>query len=230
MVRRALDLGYRHFDTAQAYGNEHEVGRAVAESGIKREEVFLTTKVWRSSLAPRDVHRSTAESLERLGTSYVDLLLVHWPNDAIPMGETLAAFAELRAAGKTRHIGVSNYSPRQLAEAAGTHRADLFCNQVEFHPLRRQDALLADARRLGIALVAYSPLGRGRIPGHPVLERIGQRHGKSAAQVALAWLVRQEGVATIPKASSEAHARANLEVFDFALSDEDLVEIAALSG
>jgi diketogulonate reductase-like aldo/keto reductase len=197
---------------------------------VKRAEVFLTTKVWRSSLAAREAKRSAAESLERLGTDYVDLLLVHWPNDAIPMGETLAAFAELEAEGKTRHIGVSNYSPRQLAEAVGTHRAELFCNQVEFHPLRRQDDLLADARRIGIALVAYSPLGRGRIPGHPVLARIGRRHGKSAAQVALNWLVRQEGVAAIPKASSEAHARANLEVFDFELAAPELAEIAALGG
>jgi 2,5-diketo-D-gluconate reductase B len=230
IVKTALAVGFRHIDTAQAYGNEDDVGRALAASRVKREEIFLTTKVWRASLDAKGVRRSTAESLDRLGTGYVDLLLVHWPNDSVPMGETLAAFAELRAAGKTRHIGVSNYTTRHLKEAVETHKADLFCNQIEYHPQLDQTALLSDLRRQGLALVAYSPLGRGRLVKNPVLASIGKRYGKTASQVALNWLVRQDGVATIPKASSEAHCRANLEVFDFTLSADDLSEIATLNG
>jgi 2,5-diketo-D-gluconate reductase B len=230
IVKTALELGYRHLDTAQAYGNEDDVGRGMARSNVKREDIFLTTKVWRSSLDARGVKRSTAESLKRLGTDYVDLLLVHWPNDSVPMGETLAAFAELKAEGKTRHIGVSNYTPRHLQEAIETHKADLFCDQVEFHVQLNQDPLLALLRRNGLALVAYSPLGRGRIPGNKVLARIGEKHRKSASQVALNWLVRRDGVAIIPKASSEAHCRANLDIFDFELDADDLAEIAKLDA
>jgi 2,5-diketo-D-gluconate reductase B len=228
IVKTALAVGYRHIDTAQAYGNEEAVGRAIAQSGVKREEIFLTTKVWRSSLDAKGVKRSTAESLDRLGTGYVDLLLVHWPNDSIPMGETLAAFAELKSAGKARHIGVSNYTMRHLKEAVETHKADLFCNQLEYHPNLNQDALLGALRGYGMALVAYSPLGRGRLVKNSVLAAIGKKHGKSASQVALNWLVTQDGVAAIPKASSESHCRANLEVFDFELSAGERAEIAKL--
>jgi 2,5-diketo-D-gluconate reductase B len=228
IVRTALKVGYRHIDTAQAYGNESDVGRAIATAGVPREEIFLTTKVWRSSLDSKGVKRSTAESLKRLGTDYVDLLLVHWPNDSIPMGETLAAFAELKAEGKTRHIGVSNYTPRHLKEAIETHKADLFCNQVEFHVNLDQTPLLALLRKSGLALVAYSPLGRGRIPGNKTLERIGNKYGKSASQVALGWLARNDGVAVIPKASSEVHLMANLDIFDIALDADDLAQIARL--
>ena len=230
IVKTALSVGYRHIDTAQAYGNEDQVGRAIAQSNVKREDIFLTTKVWRSSLDRKGVARSTAESLDRLGTGYVDLLLVHWPNDSVPMGETLAAFAELKAAGKTRHIGVSNYTMRHLEEAVETHKADLFCDQLEYHPQLDQTALLGALRGYGLALVAYSPLGRGRLVKNPVLAAIGKKHGKTASQVALAWLARQGGVAAIPKASSEAHCRANLEVFDFALDEDDLARIATLNG
>jgi 2,5-diketo-D-gluconate reductase B len=229
-VRTALALGYRHIDTAQAYGNEAEVGRAIAQSGVPRADLFLTTKVWLSSLDARGVKRSTAQSLERLRTDYVDLLLVHWPNDSVPMGETLAAFAELKAEGRTRHIGVSNYTPRHLKEAVEVHKADLFCNQLEFHVQLQQAALLELVRSYGLALVAYSPLGRGRIPADPTLAAIGKKYGKSASQVALAWLLRNDGVAVIPKASGEAHLKANLDVFDFELSPDDLAAIAKLDS
>ena len=230
IVKTALGLGYRHIDTAQAYGNEDDVGRAIAQSTVKREDIFLTTKVWRSSLDAKGVARSTAESLDRLGTGYVDLLLVHWPNDSVPMGETLKAFAELKAEGKTRHIGVSNYTLRHLKEAVETHKADLLCNQLEYHPQLDQSAQLGALRGYGMALVAYSPLGRGRMVKNAVLSAIGKKYGKSASQVALNWLVSQDAVATIPKASSEAHCRANLEVFDFALTEADRAEIASLAS
>jgi 2,5-diketo-D-gluconate reductase B len=228
VVRTALGLGYRHIDTAQAYGNEREVGRAIAASGVKREDIFVVTKVWRSSLKPRDVHRSTEGSLDSLGTGYVDLLLIHWPNESIPLGDTLKAFGELKAAGKARHIGVSNFPLNLLREAVETHRAPVFANQVEYHPLLDHAALLAYMRARNIALTAYSPLGRGRLVDNPVLAKIGRKRGKSASQIALAWLLRQDGVAAIPKFSSEAHGRANLEAFGIALDEGELEAIAGL--
>jgi 2,5-diketo-D-gluconate reductase B len=228
VVRTALGLGYRHIDTAQAYGNEREVGRAIAASGVKRADIFVVTKVWRSSLKPRDVHRSTEGSLDALGTEFVDLLLVHWPNDSIPLGDTLTAFGELKAAGKARHIGVSNFPLKLLREAVETHRAPVFANQVEYHPLLDHSALLAYMRARNIALTAYSPLGRGRLVNNPVLAEIGRKRGRSASQIALAWLLRQDGVAAIPKFSSEAHGRANLEAFGIALDEGELEAIAGL--
>jgi 2,5-diketo-D-gluconate reductase B len=229
MVAFALDAGYRHIDTAQAYGNEADVGAGIRQSKVDRAQVFLTTKIWMENTGYRDAKRTTAESLQRLGTDYVDLLLLHWPNDRIPMGDSLKALAELRAEGKARHIGVSNFTSRHLKEAVETHGADLFCNQVEYHVMLSQDALLAYMRPRGIVLVAYSPLGRGRIPGNDTLARIGRQYGKSASQVALRWLMLQEGVAMIPKAGSREHCRANLDIFDFTLSRDDLAEIGKLA-
>jgi 2,5-diketo-D-gluconate reductase B len=233
MVAFALQAGYRHIDTAQAYGNEADVGAGIRQSGIDRAEVFLTTKIWMADTGYRDAKRTTADSLRQFGTGYVDLLLIHWPNDRIPMGDSLKALAELRAEGKARHIGVSNFTPRHLRQAVETHGAELFCNQVEYHVMLPQDGLLAYMRPRGIALVAYSPLGRGLIasrssPGNETLARIGKKYGKSASQVALRWLTLQDGVAMIPKAGAREHCRANLEIFDFTLAPEDLAEIATL--
>lgn len=230
LVRFALDIGYRHIDTAQAYGNEDAVGRALAETVVARTDIFVTTKVWTSAFRDGALQRSVDESLQRLRTPYVDLLLLHWPNHAVPMDETLRALAAVRTAGKARHIGVSNFTIRHLATAIDTYGADLVCNQVECHALMRQEKLRAAMRRHGLALVAYSPLGRGRLTGEKALAAIGARHGKSASQVALRWLVEQDNVVAIPKAAREAHARANLDVFDFALDDDDRAAIAKLPG
>lgn len=227
MVRRALELGYRHLDTAEFYGNEAEVGRGLAEAGVPRAEVWLTTKVWVENLAPADLVAAAEASLARLGQDYVDLLLLHWPSDRVPLGDSLEALAGLRAAGRARHIGVSNFPVAQLREAVEVHCADLLCDQVEYHPLLSQRRVGAFLRAHGMILTAYSPLARGQVLEDPALVAIGARHGKSAAQVALRWLLDQEGVAVIPKASTEAHARANLEVFDFALDDEDRAAIVA---
>ena len=229
MVVAALNAGYRHIDTAQAYGNEADVGAGIRQSKLERAQVFLASKIWMDNAGYRDAKRSTLDSLKRLGSDYLDLLLLHWPNDRVPMAETLKAMAELRAEGKARHIGVCNFTVRQLKEAVETHGADLFCNQVEYHVMLPQHALLAYMRPRAIALVAYSPLGRGRIPGNETLARIGRQYGKSASQVALRWLTLQEGVAMIPKAASRAHCSANLEIFDFTLSLEDLAAIATLA-
>ncbi|HKW55250.1 MAG TPA: aldo/keto reductase, partial [Stellaceae bacterium] len=214
-VRQALDLGYRHIDTAQMYGNETEVGWAIRESGVARDLIFLTTKLAPGNLAAAAAKRSTEESLRRLATDHVDLLLIHWPTGEAPLGETLGALAALRKAGKTRFIGVSNFNVALLQEAAETHGADLLCNQVEYHPYLSQRAVLAAVRRHGVMLTAYSPLARGRVQRDAALTAIGHVYGKSPAQAALRWLLDQDGVAAIPKATSRAHLAANLAVFDF---------------
>lgn len=229
-VRQALEIGYRHIDTAQAYENEAAVGRALAESGLDRGEVFLSTKIWMSNVRYDDAKRSVDESLRALRTDHVDLLLIHWPVPAVPVAETLRAMIELRAEGRTRAIGVSNFTVPLLEEAAAVPGADLVCNQVEYHPFLSQRPVLDWLRRHGMMLTAYSPLARGEVFRNATLRRIGERHGKSAGQVALRWLVQQERVSAIPKASGEAHMRSNFEIFDFALDDEEMAEIGRLTG
>ena len=225
-VGRGLSMGYRHIDTAQMYGNEAEVGRGMEDSGVDRGEVFLTTKVWPSDYAHDRVVSKTRESLEKLRTDYVDLLLMHWPGDGVPLGETLGAMRELQDEGVVRHVGVSNFSPSLVEEASG--HAEVFCNQVEYHVYRRQEPLLDQARSLDYLLVGYRPLSRGGVERDATLREVGRAHGKTAAQVALRWLVQQEKVAAIPKATGEDHLRSNLDVFDFELSDEEMDRVSAL--
>lgn len=230
MVRAALDIGYRHIDTAQAYGNEAEVGRAIEASGVPREDVFLTTKVWMDKLAYGDLQRSAEQSLRLLRTDRVDLLLVHWPNPQVPLGDTLRALAELKRDGKARAIGVSNFPVALLREAVEEHEADLLCDQVEYHALLSQKVVLDWLRAHDMMLTAYSPLAQGRLAGHPVLTEIGRRIGRSPAQVALRWLLDQERVAVIPKSSSERRARENFEVLGFTLDEADFQAVSRLQG
>ena len=226
-VERALGMGYRHVDTAQMYGNEAEVGRGIEDSGLERGEVFLTTKVWPSDFAHDLVISKTRESLKKLRTDYVDLLLMHWPGDGVPLGETLGAMCELQDEGGVLHIGVSNFSPSLLEEA--TEHAEIFCNQVQYHPYKSQDALLDQAQKLDYLLTAYTPLSRGGVQGAAALREIGEAHGKTATQVALRWLVQQEKVSAIPKATGEQHLAENLDVFDFELSGEEMDRVFSLS-
>jgi len=225
-VLDALRIGYRHLDTASAYRNEREVGRALAASGLPRSEIFLTTKVWRGHLAYDDVVASAHASLERLRTDYVDLLLIHWPNDEVPLEESLRALRDLQASGRVRLIGVSNFSPSLLSRSIDL--APLANVQVEYHPYLGQARLLSLARQNGMFLTAYSPLARGRVPSDAVLTEIGRRHGKSAVQVALRWLIDQDSVVAIPKAARPEHRRANFELFDFDLSAEERQRVDAL--
>jgi 2,5-diketo-D-gluconate reductase B len=227
MVRLALDLGYRHIDTAPVYGTEAPVGAALAATSVPRAEVFLTTKVWRDNLRGRDLRRSAESSLRALRTDYLDLLLVHWPNNSIPLAETFAAFAALKDEGKIRHAGVGNFTLRLMREAAELG-LDIFANQIEYHArlTRAQTPMLDLLRRRGTALIAYSPLGRGLLTRDPTLARIGARHGKSASQIALRWLVEQEGVALVTKSASEAHCREGIALFDFELTAKDRAAIA----
>lgn len=225
-VRDALELGYRHIDTAQGYDNEEEVGRGLQDAGVAREEVFLVTKV-RPSLFARDkLLASAEESLRKLRVDYLDLLLLHWPNPEVPLEETLNAMRRLQESGSVHHVGVSNFPPG-LTKEASTHVA-LFANQVEYHPFLGQEQLLEMVREQDFMLTAYSPLAQGLVHGDETLRDIGRSYGKSPAQVALRWLLEQEGVAAIPKAAKAEHRRGNLEVFDFALSDEDKARIDAL--
>ena len=219
-------MGYRHVDTAQMYGNEAEVGRAIEDSGIERGEIFLTTKVWPSDFAHDRVKEKTRASLKKLRTEYVDLLLMHWPGDGVPLGETLGAMRELQQEGSLLHIGVSNFSP-SLVEDAAEH-AEIFCNQVQYHPYRRQDALVDQAQEMDYLLTAYTPLSRGGVQKDTTLRDIGDAHGKTATQAALRWLVQQDKVCAIPKATSEEHLRENLDVFDFELSAEEMDRIFSL--
>jgi len=227
-VEQAIGMGYRHIDTAQMYGNEAEVGRGMAASGVGREDLFITTKIWTSDFAHDRVIRTTRESLEKLGTDRVNLLLMHWPpRNSTPLGETLGAMRELQDDGAVRHIGVSNFSTSLVEEAA--EHAEIFCNQVEYHPFRDQSGILDQARAMDYLLTAYQPLSRGSVEDDATLREIGEAHGKTAAQVALRWLVQQEKVSAIPKASSEDHLRANLDVFDFELSADEMERISGLS-
>jgi len=226
-VRTALELGYRHVDTAQAYGNEDAVGAGIAAADVPREEVFLATKVWIDNLAYDDVLETTEASLDRLGTSYLDLLYVHWPARAYDPEETLAAFDELYDDGTIDRVGVSNFEPAQLDETRERLDAPVFANQIELHPLLQQDELRAYCAAHDVHVVAYSPLARGGVFDVPELQSIAETHGVSAAQVSLAWL-REKGLTAIPKATGEAHIRDNWASLDLALDESDVAAIDAI--
>jgi 2,5-diketo-D-gluconate reductase B len=224
-VAEAIGLGYRHVDTAEMYGNEDAVGQGLRDAAVPREQLFVTTKVWWENLAAPD--RALEASLKRLGLDYVDLFLIHWPNPAVPLAPTIAMMEVLKERGLCRAIGVANFTPRLLAEAIATG-APIAANQVEYHVMLGQDPLLSLCRENGIVLTAYSPLGKGGLVDDPVLARIAARHGVSGAQVALAWLLGQEGVAAIPKSGRAENMRANLAALSLALDAEDRAAIAAL--
>ncbi len=225
----ALEVGYRHIDTAQIYGNESEVGQAIQNSGIRRDEVFLTTKIWMENVSPDKMERSVAESLMKLKTDYVDLLLIHWPVAEVPLREQAAALQAVQKAGKTRLIGVSNYPVALMKEVRDDYGVAIANNQVEYHPFLSQKPVLDFARAHNMWVTAYSPLARGAVAGNSVLKLIGQKYGKSEGQVALRWLIQQDNVAAIPKAASEANIRNNIAIFDFALSDKEMSAIFDLS-
>lgn len=220
-VRTALELGYRHVDTAQLYENETAVGRAIADSDVDREDVFLVTKVRSRNAREADVVESTRASLDRLGTDYVDLLLLHWPRPLISFARTARGFERLREAGAIRHAGVSNFRTWRLKRAAAKSPVPLFADQVRLHPYYTHRKLRAYARATDTMVTAYSPLGHGAFVDDDVLAAIGDRYDKTAAQVALRWVTGFENVVAIPKSTSEGHLRENLDVFDFTLTPEE---------
>jgi 2,5-diketo-D-gluconate reductase B len=208
------------------YGNEAEVGQGIQNSGVNRENIFLVTKVWPSDFYHDNVIRMAYESLRKLRTDYVDLLLMHWPNPSVPLEETLGAMTKLQQEGSVRHVGVSNFPPSMVEQAA--RHAAIFCNQVEYHPYRARDELLEQAKEMDYLLTAYTPLARGAVFNDETLKEIGEAHGKTPAQVALRWLIQQDHVAAIPKATSEDHLKSNFDVFDFELGDEEMLRIFEL--
>jgi len=226
-VETALELGYRHIDTAQAYGNEDAVGRGLAAADVPREDVFLATKVWLSNLAYDDVLATTRESLSDLGVDSVDLLYVHWPARSYDREETLAAFDELYDEGLIDRVGVSNFEPHHVEAAMDVLDAPVFANQVEMHPFLPQSDLRQHAADHDYELVAYSPLARGEVFGHDVLSAIADDHGVSEAQVSLAWL-REKGVTAIPKATGRDHVADNLASADLSLTAAEVDRIDAI--
>ena len=225
VVQESLRLGYRNIDTAQNYGNEREVGEGIRASGVKREDIFLTTKIYWTRLP--EFEKAVDESLATLKMPWVDLLLIHWQGLNLPLTETIPTLCKIKRKGQAKHIGVANFTSAMLDEAVKIADEPLIANQIEVHPFLDQTKVLAACKKHDMAVVAYCPIARGKIPGSDVLERIGKAHGKSPAQVSLRWLV-QQGIVPIPRTTNPAHLADNLNVFDFSLSDAEMAEIAAL--
>jgi len=226
-VSTALKQGYVHLDTAERYGNETEVGEGLRASGLDRGQVFVTTKVYQDKLAPADFEKSFEESLQKLKLSSVDMLLIHWPNPNVPLADTMKVLCKTKADGRARHIGIANFTVPLIEEAVKLATEPLVTNQIEVHPFLDQSKVIAACRRHGLSVTAYCPLARGKVPGDPVLTRIGQAHHKSASQAALRYLI-QLGVIVIPRSSNAGRLAENLAIFDFKLSEAEMAEIGKL--
>ena len=232
-VSAALDAGYRHIDTAAMYQNEREVGEAIGNHAVPRDEIFLTSKVWRSDLEHGALIGSTEASLEHLRVDQVDLLLIHWPSSEISIAEQVGNLCDAKRRGLARHIGISNFPSLMIDEAvaaAGAAGERLVANQVEYHPFLGQSAVLAACRNHGLALTAYSPIARGKVSDSPVIQAIASDKGRSETQIALRWLIQQPGVAAIPKSADPARIRANMAIADFVLTDAEMARVSALGS
>ena len=229
ILPKALELGFRHVDTAQIYGNEAEVGEVIAKSGIPRADIFLTTKVWVDKYRHKDLIASVDESLKKLQTDHVDLLLLHWPKSEVSLAERIGALNEVRQAGKVRHIGVSNFNTALMAEAVKLSDAPIANNQIEYHPYLDQSKVIAAARKDGISITAYYLMADGKVPQDEVLKEIGSRHGKTAAQVALRWAVQQKDVIALSKTATESRLQENFDIFGFALTEKEMQAIHELA-
>lgn len=231
IVEAALATGYRHVDTARMYGNEEAVGAGLRAAGVRRDDVFVTTKVWWTDIAPGALERSAEASLKALGLDHVDLLLIHWPNPRVPVADSVRALNAVRAAGLTRHIGVSNFTSAMLEQAIAASEAPLAVNQVEYHPRLDQSRMMRQCRDAGMALVSYCPLFRGgELFGEPAVAEAARRHGRTPGQIVLRWHLQQDGVVAIPRTTRKERLAENLAVFDFSLSDAEMQAISALRG
>lgn len=231
LVSGAIKAGYRHIDTAAMYENEAEVGEGLRMSGTPRGDIFLTTKIWYTNLAAGDLQRSLEASLERLGTDYVDLVLIHWPSKSVPLAESIVALNDVYDRGLARNIGVSNFTVSMVREAAALSPVKLACNQVEYHPFLKQDKLLDVCRELGLAVTSYCPLARGAdLFSNAAIAGPAAKYGKTPAQIVLRWHVQQDGVAAIPRSSNPERIRENQDVFDFALEPDEMQAISALQS
>jgi 2,5-diketo-D-gluconate reductase B len=228
LVEQALRLGYRHVDTAEMYDNEREVGEGLHASGVKRDDIFVTTKIWPSHFAPRELERTARECLARLRLTHVDLLLLHWPNPDIPLDETLGALCKVKRDGLARNIGVSNFGVSLLDEATRLSSEPLVCDQFECHPFLDQSKLIAACRQHRMAVTAYCPIAKGGARDDETLSGIGAAHNKTAAQVCLRFLV-QQNIVVIPRTSKVERLAENAAIFDFTLSEQQMTSIAALA-
>jgi diketogulonate reductase-like aldo/keto reductase len=229
ILPQALKLGFRHVDTAQIYKNEAAVGEVIANSGIARSDIFLTTKVWVDRVGHQAFIASVDESLQKLKTDYVDLLLLHWPQSEMPLADRIGALNELRGAGKVKNIGISNFSTALMAEAVQLSDAPIVNNQIEYHPYLDQTKVLTEAARTGMSVTAYYLMADGAVPKDEALKDIGSKHGKTAAQVVLRWAVQQKDVIALSKTATESRLPENFEIFDFELSEEEMATIHKLA-
>ncbi len=226
----AIQNGYTHIDTAQIYENEAEVGDGIKKSGMARDQLFVTTKVWRDKFSGGTVAQSVDESLKKLKMDYVDLLLVHWPFPETPVQKLVEEVMKAQQAGKTRLIGVSNFNIAQIEEAIKISGGKVCNDQVEYHPYLNQKPILEAARKNNMFVTAYSPVARGKAIKDAALKEIGLKYGKSAGQVTLRWLVQQDNVAAIPKSATPENIKSNIDIFDFELSAEDMQKISAMGS
>lgn len=229
-VREALDAGYRHIDTAQMYKNEEFVGEAIKTSDVDRDDIFLTTKVWWEEAGKHDLQKSVETSLEKLKVDAIDLLLIHWPPQDTSIEETMDNLRDVQEKGQTHHIGVSNFTVELLDRAYKASDGKIITNQVEFHPFIPQEPVLKAVRDHNMFLTSYSPLARGQITDNKVIKEIADKHGKTEGQVVLRWQIQHARVAAIPKAGSRDHIKENFDIFDFELSEEDMIAISDLSS
>ncbi|WP_269501304.1 aldo/keto reductase [Burkholderia sp. IMCC1007] len=225
----ALDAGFRHIDTAQIYGNEAAIGECIAASHIPRSEVFVTTKVWVSNYSARNFAASVDDSLRKLKTDYIDLLLLHWPSSTVPLAEQIEALNAVAKSGKVRHIGVSNFNRALLAEAIKLSTIPLVTNQFEYHPYLKQSKLIESTRQAGLAVTSYCGMAIGRVFSDEVLKEVAARYGKTVAQIVLRWLVQQDGVVALSRTSKVERLAQNTAIFDFELADDDMSAIHRLA-
>lgn len=229
ILPKAMKLGFRHVDTAQIYKNEAAVGEAIASTGIPRDEIFLTTKVWVDRVGHDAFIASVDESLQKLKTDHVDLLLLHWPQSEMPLADRMGALNALRQAGKVKNIGVSNFSTALMDEAIQLSDAPVVNNQIEYHPYIDQTQVIQKAHDTGMSITAYYLMADGAVPKDEVLKEIGAKHGKTAAQVVLRWAVSQRDVIALSKTSTESRLAENYDIFDFELSPEEMQAVHGLS-
>ncbi|MEM6800464.1 MAG: aldo/keto reductase [Bacteroidota bacterium] len=229
LIASALEMGYTYLDSAQMYGNEGDVAEGIRLAGADREDVFVLTKVHPENLYAEKFLPSVEESLRKLKLEYVDVLLIHWPNPKLAVEKAIEGLMQAQLKGHTKHIGLSNFNI-QMVDTALNMGAEIVTNQVEYHPFLNQSKLYTFLKEKGISLTAYSPLAKGEVVGNPILKEIAQRYSKTEAQVALRWLIEQEDVIAIPRSSSLDRLAANLEVFDFWLSEEDTAAVDSLQA
>lgn len=228
VVPAALEAGFRHFDTAQIYQNEAALGSALAAAGVRRDDLFLTTKVWVENYSEDKFSASVDESLDKLQVDQVDLLLLHWPGDKVAISDQIAMLNAAQRAGKTRFVGVSNQNVAQMKESIALSKAPIVTNQIEVHPYLDQRVVAAAAKEAGVAIAAYFGMADGAVPHDPVLQKIGAAYGKSAAQVGLRWLI-QQGFIALSKTAKPERVAENFAIFDFSLSDKDMTMIGTLA-